>query len=211
MMNEREPYIAGWKKPSDWHCFKDRLVNGANQASWQQAFDEYFMQRLNLRYFNPIKILQENGTFAGEGFSIMAILCTLVEFLESTFRGLKYRFVRSKKDLAKFEYNMSSDIFVDFLSKRKPFSSHFDKDLAFEFYKNVRCGLLHEAHTKGGWTIWAKSPNGTIVEKDRKTVYRDNFRDAFDTCIAEYGGKLLTERELQEAFIRKFDFICMET
>ena len=209
-MKEREPYIAGCKKPSDWHRFKDRLVHDPNQALWQQTFDEYFMQRLNLRYFNPIKILQTNGTFVGEGFSIMAILCTLVEFLESTFKGLKYRFVRNKNDLAQFEYNVSRDIFVNFLSKRTSFSNHFDKDLAFEFYKNVRCGLLHEAHTKGDWTIWAKSSNGTIIEKESKTVYRDDFRDAFDKYIADYGANLLIESELQEAFIRKFDFICME-
>ena len=169
------------------------------------------MQRLNLRYFNPIRILQENGTFEGEGFSIMAILCTLVEFLESTFRGLRYRFVTKKRELEPFEYNVSSDIFVGFLSKRIPFSDHFDESLALEFYKNVRCGLLHEAHTKGGWTIWAKSYNGALIERDRKTVYRDNFREAFDTCITDYGKRLSFERELQEAFIRKFDFICKET
>ena len=210
-MTEREAYIAGWKKPSDWYRFRDRLLKEPNQGLWQQAFDEYFIKRLNLRYFNPIRILQENGTFAGEGFSIMAILCTLVEFLESTVRGLKYRFVNNKKNLAQFEYNISSEIFIDFLSKRKPFSDHFDGDLAFEFYKNVRCGLLHEAHTKAGWTIWAKSPDGIIVERDSKIVYRDNFRDALEVYISDYGKKLLTEKELQDSFIRKFDFICEET
>jgi hypothetical protein len=209
-MTEREPYIAGWKKPSDWHRFKTGLLGEPDSDSWQQAFDDYFMQRLNLRYFNPIKILQDNGTFEGEGFSIMAILCTLVEFLESTFRGLKYRFARNR-DLQPFEYNASREVFVDFLSTRVPFCDHFDTDLAMEFYTNVRCGLLHEAHTKGGWTIWAKSDVGAIVANDRKTVYRDNFRDAFDICIEEYGKRLLVERELQEAFIRKFDFICEET
>ncbi len=211
VMTEREPYIAGRKKPSDWRCFKDVLVTYPNTALWQQAFDDYFLQRLNLRYLNPIKILQENGTFEGEGFSIMAILCTLVEFLESTFRGLRYKFVRDKNELEPFEYNVSKEVFVDFLSKRTPFRDYFDEDLALEFYKNVRCGLLHESQTKGGWTIWAKSFNGVIVEENRKTIYRDNFRDAFDICIADYGKKLLSQRDLQAAFIRKFDFICKET
>ena len=210
-MTEREPCIAGWKKSSDWRCLKDELVNYPNTALWQQAFDDYFLQRLNLRYLNPIKILQENGTLVGEGFSIMAILCTLVEFLESTFRGLRYKFVRDRKELEPFEYNVSSEIFIEFLSKRIPFSDYFDGGLAFEFYKNVRCGLLHEAQTKGGWKVWAKSYNGAIIERESKTVYRDNFRDALDTCIADYGKKLLVERALQGAFIRKFDFICEET
>jgi hypothetical protein len=209
-MTEREPYIAGWNKPSDWHRFKIRLLGEPSPALWQHAFDDYFMQRLNLRYIKPIRILQDNGTFQGEGFSIMAILCTLVEFLESTFRGLRYRFAR-RRSLQPFEYNTSRDVFVDFLSTRVPFRDYFDKNLALEFYTNVRCCLLHEAHIKGGWTIHAKSHGEAIVERDTRTVYRDNFRDAFNICIADYGKKLLVERELQEAFVRKFDFICKET
>ncbi len=209
-MSKREPYIAGRKKPSDWYKLRNRLLKESNQELWKQAFDDYFKQRLNLRYFNPIIILQENGTFAGEGFSIMAILCTLVEFLESTNRGLKYRFVKNKKDLAKFEYNTSKGVFIDFLSKRKPFSDHFDEDLALEFYKNIRCGLLHEAHTKGGWTIWAKSKDEIIVDKEKKIVFRDNFKNAFNEYIENYGKRLLVEKKLQESFIRKFNFLCEE-
>ena len=128
-------------------------------------------------------------------------------------RGLKYKFVRNKRDLKEFEYNNSCEIFIDFLSKRKPFSDHFDEDLAFEFYKNVRCGLLHEAQTKGGWRIRrieAKSPNTIITNKNNKIVYRDNFIKAFYTYIDDYGNKLLKKPELQKAFIRKFDFICEE-
>jgi hypothetical protein len=210
-MRRREPFIAGWKTPSDWYEFRTRLLKGSNQELWKKAFDEYFKARLNFRYFNPIKILQDNGTFEGEGFSIMAILCTLVEFLESTIRGIKYKYAKHKKDLAKYEYNVSSEIFINFLSKRAPFSSYFDEEVSFEFYKNVRCGLLHEAHTKGGWTIWAKSPDGAIINKDKKIVYRDDFKSAFDEYVEGYGKKLLTDTELQGAFIRKFDFICEET
>jgi hypothetical protein len=74
-MKDRVPYIAGWKTPDDWRDFRVILIKESNQELWKQAFEEYFQERLNLRYFNPIKILQETGTFAGEGFSIMAILC----------------------------------------------------------------------------------------------------------------------------------------
>jgi hypothetical protein len=207
----REPYISGWKTCSDWSAFRETLLKAPSENLWREAFRDYFEQRLNLRYFNPIKILQENGTFAGEGFSIMAILCTLVEYLESTARGLKYRYVRDKEDLAEFEYNLSAEIFVDFLSKREPFSKIFDDDFALDFYKNVRCGLLHEAHTKGRWTIWAKSPDGSIVDKKKKIVYRDDFEKAFKVYIAGYEICLLTDVALQRAFIRKFDFICEET
>ena len=44
-------------------------------------------------------------------------------------------------------------MFVNFLSKREPFKQVFNEPLAKEFYKNIRCPLLHEAATRGGWVI----------------------------------------------------------
>ena len=55
-----------------------------------------------------------------------------------------------------YEYSSSSDIFISFLTNRMPFKDEFNKDQARDFYISVRCGLLHEARTKNGWTIWAK-------------------------------------------------------
>ena len=98
-MNDQQTYIAGWKTPSDWLAFKTQLLEKGGEELWQKAFQEYFQERLNLRYLHPVKVLQENGTFTGDGFSIMAILCTLIEFLESTVQGLKYKYSRSKKTL----------------------------------------------------------------------------------------------------------------
>lgn len=94
-----ETYIAGSKTTDDWRRFSSSLVPGGDRAVWQIAFDEYFHARLSLRYLDPIRILQENGTFQGEGFSIVAIQCTLIEFLESTIRGLSYRYLRKGETL----------------------------------------------------------------------------------------------------------------
>jgi hypothetical protein len=171
---------------------------------WEEAFREYFMQRLELRYLHPIKILQENGTFVGEGFSIMVILCSLVEFLESTYQGKVYKYVRNKNELNKYEYSSSKEMFLSFLLNRKPFSEYFDNNLAGEFYVNIRCGLLHEASTKGGWRIEAKSPNGTFIDKTNKIVYRDNFEEAIQQYISNFFIELESTKERQKAFITKF-------
>jgi hypothetical protein len=210
-MNKRAKYIAGRKTSEDWKKFRIKLTKEFKNNLWEQAFNEYFLERVKLRYFNPIKELKKNDTFKGEGFLIMAILCTLVEFFETTLRGIKYKSVRNKRDLDQFEYCVSIDIFVNFLSNRIPFSNHFDKDLAFEFYKSIRCGLLHEAQTKNGWTIKARSSNGNLIDKEEKIVFRDNFQEAFKEFINNYHKDLLVDNELQKAFIRKFDFICEET
>lgn len=90
-MNSNDVILATGKTCADWQEFRSQLVPGGDADQWQRAFDEFLMGRLELRYLKPIRILQEHGTLEGEGFSILAILCTLVEFLESTFQGKNYR------------------------------------------------------------------------------------------------------------------------
>src|SRR5436309_15778844 len=86
--------ISGWKTRADWQAAKTTLVVGGDPVTWRGVFQDFFRTRLDLRYLIPIKILQDNGTFSGEGFSIAAIQCSLIEFLESTVQGINYRYVR---------------------------------------------------------------------------------------------------------------------
>jgi hypothetical protein len=76
---EANVYIAGWKTATDWAALRNTLVVGGEAEAWQRAFHEYFRTRLDLRYLNPIRVLQEDGTFQGEGFSILALQCTLID------------------------------------------------------------------------------------------------------------------------------------
>jgi hypothetical protein len=100
-------------------------------------------------------------------------------------------------------------VFVSFLCKRQPFATHFtDEAIARDFYVGIRCGLLHEARTKNGWRIWAKSPDGGVIDRARRLVYRDNFQAAIDEFISWYAAALPATPELQEAFIRKFNSLC---
>lgn len=201
-------HIAGWKTADDWRELRAVLVAGASGVDWHRAFEEFFYERISSRYLEPIKVLQENGTFQGEGFSIMAVQCSLIEFLESTVQGLNYRHLKPGEKLGPFEYSKSSDLFVHFLSKRQPFATQFDEALARDFYSGVRCALLHEARTKGGWKIWAKGPTGTVIDRTGPVVYRDNFQAALLQFISAYQTALPARRPLQEAFVRKFDSLC---
>jgi len=201
--------IAGSKTAADWHAFRSSLKVGSDPAQWQQAYDEYFCARLNLRYLDPISVLQQHGSFQGEGFSIVAIQCTLVEFLEATLQGKSYRYLRRGDVLGPYEYSSSSDIFVNFLCTRRPFDIDFDEPVARDFYVSVRCGLLHEARTKNDWPIWAKSPTKRVIDRVNRIVYRDTFQVALEEFITSYGSSLQSDAALQEAFIRKFDSLCI--
>ncbi len=207
-MSRGSGLIAGWKTVDDWNALRATLVVGGSPQRWRQAFVDFFQTRLQLRYFNPIKVLQEHGTFQGEGFSILAIQCTLIEFLESTVQGIRYRHLRHGETLGLHEYSSSRDVFVSFLVKRVPFSKDFDGPLALDFYAGVRCGLLHEARTKGGWRVWAQGPTGAVIDRRQRIVYRDNFQGALEAFIASYADALVSDTVLQEAFARKFDDLC---
>jgi hypothetical protein len=202
-------YIAGSWTTDDWRSFRARLISSGETALWQTAFEDYFHERLAKRYLDPIKVLQDNGTFQGEGFSIVAIQCSLIEFLESAVQGISYRYhPRGAPPLSQYEYSSSSDVFVGFLTNRQPFAKDFDEATARDFYEGVRCGLLHEARTKKGWTIWAKSSEDIVIDAQQKIVYRNNFQTALLAFVEWYKGVLPLEASLQEAFIRKFDSLC---
>lgn len=203
--------IAGSRTCGDWREFRDKLVPGGDLEGWDAAFSDYFWARINLRYLEPISLIQNHDTKQGEGFSIVAIHCTLVEFLEATMQGKNYRYLRKGAQPSDVEYSKSGPVFVNFLSKRQPFANAFDEPLAQDFYEHVRCGLLHEARTTNGWLIRADDQTDAIVQaKDpkRKILIRNNFHKALLDFIEWYKGELATEPDVQKAFLRKFDSLC---
>ena len=204
-----ETIIGGSNTCAHWRAFRDSLVPGADRVLWETAFEDYFRARIQLRYLNPIRLIQEHDTQQGEGFSIVAIHCTLVEFLESTVQGINYRYAQRDEDLGPHEYRKSGPVFVGFLCKREPFRASFTTEaLAKDFYADVRCSLLHEARTRGGWRIWADGPPATIVDPTRRVLFRNNFHNALLQFIEWYRGALISGTALQEAFVRKFDSLC---
>lgn len=199
--------IFGRKTAADWFTARQALVVGQANG-WQDAFVDFFRERLTHRYLEPIAALQAFGESRGEGFSIVAIQCSLVEFLESAVQGVNYRYVPRGQPLGLHEYSASRDIFVSFLSNRAPFSATFNVASAEDFYASVRCGLLHEARTKNGWRIWAKDASDAVADTTRKILFRDNFQASLLAYLNAYELQLQHDEALQRAFIRKLDHLC---
>lgn len=207
-------YIAGRKTVADWNYVKVTLADFNNIRLWTTVYNDFYVSRLADRYLNPIKSIKQDGGYIGEGFSIMTIICSLVEFLEATYQGKNYKYRRKgDRPAGQYEYESSRQIFIDFLTKRSPFNAQFDRQSADEFYKNIRCGLLHEARTNGNWTIWGNSGNGSLFKRtaNETIMYRDEFYDALLEFInIHYKADLLSSADRKEAFIRKFDKLCEE-
>ncbi len=205
-MNE-DSFIAE-KAPVDWCAMRERLRKN-DAGAWREAFSDYFETRINLRYLSQIKVLQGMGTLQGEGFSIVSILCCLIEFLESTAQGSNYRYLKLGETLQAHEYVNSQNLIVEFLQIREPFSATFDATSAQDFYVGVRCGLLHEARSTNGWRILEEGPNGIIADVANRILYRNNFQAALLEYIKVYGNTLEADQQLQQGFIRKFDHLCV--
>ena len=210
--------IAGKRTVADWNSLKGKLNDHTNL--WETAFDDFFYSRLETRYLNPIHLLQTHGENTGEGFSIVSLQCALVEFLQTTRDGINFDFSNGSsyseacKDTKNYTHSGGSKkIFAEFLQNQEPFNSYFDtEDKANDFFSNVRCSLLHEARTTGNWRITANPIRSeTIKVEDGITfLQRDRFQQDLETYIWRYKIELLSDTELQKAFTRKFDALCVQ-
>ncbi|KDC49526.1 hypothetical protein [Pseudoalteromonas sp. S3431] len=202
-------YLTDSKKVEDWQAIRADALNNHDELFWRKVYSDFFWGRINSRYLTPIESISNNGSYLGEGFSIVAIQCSLIEFLESTFKGEIYRLVNKPTELKKYEYSGSKKCFLSFLENRAPFNAIFDNKKANEFYSSIRCGILHEATTKNGWRIWGKSDSGKeIICFESKKIYRDDLQYALKDYMKSYADQLVADVELQKAFIRKFDALC---
>lgn len=196
--------LSPTKTIGDWNAIKPMLIKGADSGIWEEVLRDFYYERLRARYLDPIKAINAKGTSKGEGFAIVAIQCSLIEFLESCFQGINYKL---KNPAPPHEYNKSGAVFVSFLTERDPFKGKFGDGLAKGFYESVRCGVLHEARTKGTWLIHAKSASSIMIDPAGPILYRDNFQEAIIKFIENYRAAVPRDNTLQQAFIRKFDHL----
>lgn len=217
--------IAGSKTVGDWIKLSAQLVVGGNSNKWAEAYDNFFMERISTRYLDPIKAIEKEypGEKAkGQGFSILIIQCSLIEFLGSTYEGKIYtKFVESKEWDPDLHYQSSSKIMLNFFRECCPFKGEFTRNEIDDFYNDIRCGLFHEARVKGDWRIQLSTnheEDGEIIKDkegnlrpinyENKVLFRDLFTKYLERYFDWYKEELLKNTELQLAFKRKFDQLC---
>ena len=213
MKTECDVKIAGNSTVADWEEFRDKLKYGKEPENWKLAYEAFFLTRLETRYFEPIRLLIRHGDNVGEGFSIVTLQCSLIEFLASTLEGKSYKYIHPDavdEKCGEHEYSTPTRMFTSFLRSAVPFKNYFKSDSASDFYKYVRSPLLHEARTKGGWKILAGDSSHPPIDIKKRIVYRNSLHSAFEEFVEWYGENLPRSEEFQRAFIRKFDGLCQE-
>ncbi len=151
---------------------------------------EFIKQRFSERYIMPMRVEK----YKKNGFTIMAISCLMIEALESFYQG--WNNSNRKSQLAFFNFFDRNDNFL------------FIRDYSQEFYKYVRCGILHQGETTNGWHI---RRDGKIFNETTKTINAKLFHDQIEASLTNYCKKLEHEEwssNLWENLRKKMNAIC---
>ena len=174
----------------DWRALKFSI-----EGEWQKAI-EIFDDRYRSRFLKSISLI-ENYEFSG--FAILALDCLLVETLQQFIGGLEQTPDRKPK-----EY------FVKFLTETS-FGEWFDEEKATRFYKQIRCGILHQAETKESSKVRICGPLVTLSEDGKGLIInRELFHRQLVKEFESYEEKLRnpSEETLRSKFIKKMNYIC---
>ena len=138
----------------------------------KEGIANFVFSRLSQRYLIPLENVPSDFK---NGFSLMANACLLIETYESFIQGWK---VTTKEC--------------------RPFDSFFKREEGFKdfkydsgnFYFNVRCGILHQGETNGGWRI-TRVKDAPIFNKAEKTINATKFFKQLRISLESYRELLI--------------------
>lgn len=136
------------------------------------AISDFVFKRLYSRYLRPS---EETPKEYKNGFAIMANCCLLIETLQSFKNG--WGDTKNKSEAAFKDFFTSDDNFKEL------------KGLSSDFYKNVRCGILHQGETTNGWKINRKG-DSLIFDIKNKTIDAIRFSELLKKSLQEYSESL---------------------
>lgn len=151
---------------------------------------EAIKRRLLQRYISPIE-QNENKN----GFNIMANCCLLIEAFESFYRGWA-------------KTPNGSNAFCNFFNRSNRFHEFTGNDTPNQFYKHIRCGILHQGETTGGWRI--RRDQTKKLDLTNKIIDANHFRHDLKKEIQDYLNLLKTKNwndEKWKMLIKKMESI----
>jgi len=159
------------------------------KAEDRSGLSKFIDERLRERYITPVMTGQRNG------FAIMACACLLVETMEAFYRGwddTEKKFNRQDigdpckpANLGRNRVSASEVAFCYFFQREKEFADF--RQLAESFYQHVRCGILHQGETTGGWLI-TRAPGKPVLSN--QTIHAEKFSRALSRSLRAYCTRL---------------------
>jgi hypothetical protein len=189
--------IAPGVQAAEWQALK---LDDHASPDWVTAV-QILEGRIHERYIEPIDhlIATEETQRAIErrfGFTVLAVDCLLIETLGAFLDGLADTEGKSKATFCKF------------LTTRPLFLGDFTQDLAERFYKEFRCGILHQAEIGGKSKVWSVGP---LIHDDagKLIVNRNKLHERLKAEFQNYLAELRNPAnvDLRAKFRTKMDFI----
>jgi len=167
-----------------------------NDGASKKSLIDFIYNRLNYRYIEPL--LHFVPAEYKSGFLMMASACLMIETLESFYAG---------KD--ETEWRDGGPSFKRFFERECAFFPGFADD-GVDFYVNVRCGILHQGETKGGYRILRD--DGPLLDPNGRTIEANKFLKALKGCLDNYISDLraasICGSERWTNAVDKINFIC---
>lgn len=161
------------------YCAFERLED-------RKALGNFIVERFEERYFKPVE-----DSKSKHGFTILAVCCLVIETLESFYQG--------RPDTKR----ISQDMFRDFF-KRDPLLRVFGSEDNW-FYRDIRCGILHQGEIRGGWRVLRSGP---LLDTKEKTINATRFLRELRKAVIIYSTQFMTNEECWNLFKKKMKAVC---
>jgi hypothetical protein len=209
---------------SRWLNIREKIKESyVVDKNWKESVD-LFKSRIQNKFFDPMEGVIKEKRLKGEGFAIVTVQCALLESLAAFRHGKIFNHEKNEKSPS-YEYRRSHELYIDFLNSADIFRDNFytidskgkkqngKPFKADDFYKNVRCGLIHEGKTKGNWTIKASKKKvkteKLFIESNGQTIslYRTILHYRLKEYLDSYCVELVMNdnQNLRKYFARKLD------
>ncbi len=141
---------------------------------------DMFFNRFYDRYLKPFdyESIEYKKSYKN-GFAIMANCCLLIEtFVSYTNIEFKDNNYKSERSFGYFfitnkEFNVFSKGGLKLENYEKQQDKYLNnRGIPRDFYKNVRCGIIHNGETKNNWKIVR---NGTLFNSENKSINATKF------------------------------------
>lgn len=155
-------------------------------ADSRKACGDFLIERFDERYFAPA--LHANTR---HGFTLMAVACLVIEALECFYQGKAHSSRESRK------------MFKSFFIRNTEFREFVAESDCF--YNHIRCGILHQAETTGGWRV---TRGGKLLDTEARSINAYSFVVHLQKAVASYARELEKNDDLWRNFRKKMRAVC---
>lgn len=191
-----------------------KSVKGWIHNKQKDKLSQFFNYRLYGRYIKPFDFNDSDYKKSYKnGFAMMASACLLIERFVSFANDT---FIDSNKNSERCfgwffnqiqEFNAFS---LDGLTSAQyeDLKQHINnKGIPRDFYRNVRCGILHSAETRNNWKIIR---NGVLFEEKTKKINATLFLKTLQKVLIKYRDELIAsdwDDKIWKVYIKRINEI----